>query len=353
MGIFGPPVFLSTVSFANLFPERAGLIMAGLVGLFDASSSVFIFLAQFIADGVSFENTFRCYAALPLISAACALMLWPNEPIAAGTFVADKGPPDIDIGSRVNSRVSVSASMSEELRILPFKRQFASKEYWLFVWTASITMICINFFIATVNDQVLRVGAADEAHALQKAFAILLPLGGIVYIPVVGYIVDRYGLTRGWLVLWASLIVFATLNFISQRFQVPAAAYASFAFIALSRCLFYTLCAAFTGALFGFETFGQIYGLVFFLAGLANLSVQPLRVIANSYGFDETNAGLLALQITTVLLPWWVFRHHLLKTRSVKRSRTIEQSVLGTVGMRAARSSVKHPSCGEVEGACS
>merc|ERR1712039_447514 len=107
------------------------------------------------------------------------------------------------------------------------------------------------------------------------------------------------------------------------------------AIIAFSRCLFYTLCATFTGSLFGFDTFGQIYGLVFLMAGIANLAVHPLSELAHTHGFNATNGGISLVQVTTVLLPWWIYKQHLLsKSRRQQPARTVEETVLRTMGDR-------------------
>merc|ERR1711916_354088 len=65
---------------------------------------------------------------------------------------------------------------------------------------------------------------------------------------------------------------------------------------------FYTFTAAFTGHVFGFSTFGTIYGLMTSLAGLANVGVTPLQVVARSYGYGSANPCVAILQLTIVTL---------------------------------------------------
>jgi len=48
-------------------------------------------------------------------------------------------------------------------------------------------MVCINFFIATAFAQMLHVtDSIEEAEKLNSAFAVFLPAGGIVFIPLIG-----------------------------------------------------------------------------------------------------------------------------------------------------------------------
>eukprot|EP00913_Durusdinium_trenchii_P004930 g4577.t1 len=104
MGVSGPCIFNSTLSFGNLFPKHVGLITASLVGCFDASSAVFATLAHFMTDGMSFSETFHLYMDVSL----------------------------------------------DELSGRSLQNICWSVDFLLLSYTASVTMICINFFIATI-----------------------------------------------------------------------------------------------------------------------------------------------------------------------------------------------------------
>ena len=70
---------------------------------------------------------------------------------------------------------------------------------------ASVSMICINFFIATVYPQMrLNSATAEEARRLNSQFAAFLPAGGIVFIPFIGIIIDKLGPSIGFLILQAA-----------------------------------------------------------------------------------------------------------------------------------------------------
>eukprot|EP00404_Azadinium_spinosum_P046421 CAMPEP_0180808726 /NCGR_PEP_ID=MMETSP1038_2-20121128/63946_1 /TAXON_ID=632150 /ORGANISM="Azadinium spinosum, Strain 3D9" /LENGTH=142 /DNA_ID=CAMNT_0022849851 /DNA_START=50 /DNA_END=474 /DNA_ORIENTATION=+ len=141
-------------------------------------------------------------------------------------------------------------------------------------------MVCLNFFIATANQQ-LQEANAEMAPHLAKVFAAMLPLGGIVYIPLIGSITDHLGPTKGFVVLWACFLAAAAFFGVYLTTGVPVAAYAAFALFVLCRPLFYTLAAAFTAEVFGIATFGKVYGLLFTCAGIANFAIQPLTLLAD------------------------------------------------------------------------
>lgn len=283
MAVSGPPVFMSVVSFANLFPRHAGLVTAALVGCFDASSAVFVVLAAIIEGGVPFGVSFISFSFVPMLCAFSAAAFWPWQPVAGAD--ADKGP-----------------LQEQGLHGLSAREQIATREFWLLTYSLSMYMLCINYFIATVDQQMLHYDPIN-APDLQKAFAILLPLGGIVYIPFVGAITDRMRLPRAWLTLWLAMILFAGLRTWHEVSKSAVLGIASFVVFAFCRPLLYTLGAASTGQLFGFANFGTVYGLAFTVAGAVNCLVQPMRVIAEDYGFSVAHVLLVFAQVSTIIMP--------------------------------------------------
>jgi len=290
MAIGGPAVFMSTVSFANLFQGREGLVTAAVVGSFDASSAVFLGLEYAMDSGVSFSTTFQGFALAPIGVSVVALLLWPGTPIAQ---VADEGDGN-DCGSGV---------VAETLQTLPLRRQIMSAEFWLVVHALSVCMVCVNFYIATVDEQVTSVDP-DNGPRLAQAFATMLPLGGIVWIPLCGAVADRLSIPQAWSVLWACLLVFLFLNAVHSWTANVGVACSAFLVFSFCRPLLYTLAAGYVGTVFGFQNFGKIYGLLFTLAGIANGAVQAFRSLAQWRDFGTANLVLFAVQFTAIILPW-------------------------------------------------
>jgi len=288
MALGGPPVFISALSFPNLFPGKEGLVTAALVGCFDASSGVFVFLAYIINNtGMSFLKTFTGYSAIGLLTALGASWLWPNSSIDVVAAV----PGSFEQRRRYPSLAGLS-----------LRQQLVCIEYWLCVLAVSITMLSINFYIATVNEQVYLVDP-DDISKLVNTFTAILPLGGIVYAPVVGMVADRLSMISSWLILWAAMLTFAGLNFAYAAEGSAALAYAAFAVFAFCRPLLYTMAAAFIGQVFGFANFGKLYGLVFTVAGAVNLCVRGLHWVALTYSYQTANMVMIVLQTSTVVFP--------------------------------------------------
>eukprot|EP00434_Breviolum_minutum_P016746 symbB.v1.2.014769.t1/scaffold1084.1/size139254/8 len=254
LGVSGPCIFNCTLSFGNLFPRHAGLITAALVGTFDASSAVFVALAAALDSGAAFSTTFQVYAIIPALQSICS-----------------------------------------------------GAEFWMLAYTVSVTMLCINFFIATAFPQMLHVtGSVEVAKDLNSQFAAFLPAGGIVYIPLIGIIIDRLGTTVGYFILQAAYGLFTLLMMAFFSGAGDIFATAAFGCFAFCRPFFYSLTPAFCGRRFGFTHFGTIFGLLFAISGFCNFGVQVLTTLASHYGFHLVNVLLGCLQLSTSALPFGI-----------------------------------------------
>lgn len=304
LAIAGPAVFNCTLSFGNLFPGREGLVTASLVGCFDASSAVFVAVAYIIESGVlPFRDAFVGYAMIPLLTAVFAAALWPKKPVGA--------------------KVLSCSGEIEQVHLAPLEGrslqgQLCSKEFVLLAWTMAVTMVVINFFIATCLPQMTAVSSevnSETAGHLTKTFSKMLPLGGIIFIPAIGKIIDSCGPNTGYIVLWFCLVLFNISLAMYNATGQEVFAYSAFAVFSFCRPLFYTVGASFVGATFGFVNFGKVYGFVTMIAGFGNFAVAPISALAASKGFYEANVLLSVLQVSTLGLPVYV----LLKSRNRRR----------------------------------
>ncbi|CAK9114691.1 unnamed protein product [Durusdinium trenchii] len=302
MGVSGPCIFNSTLSFGNLFPKHVGLITASLVGCFDASSAVFATLAHFMTDGMSFSETFHLYMVIP---ALCALMAarWPTMPVEL---------PEEDVSL-------------DELSGRSLQNICWSVDFLLLSYTASVTMICINFFIATVYPQ-MHSTSEEEATFLNSEFAALLPAGGIVFIPAIGIVIDQLGPTIGFLILQAQKRGFGTpvgspapldQSPIWPRPSVPL-------HVPQLVCGLGLAC----GQRFGFTHFGTVFGLIFTISGICNLAVQPLAALAAQHGFVPVNGFLSLLQLSTVVLPLRILTTRAKAPKKREQPKAVEDALI-------------------------
>lgn len=307
LGVSGPAIFNCCASFGNLFPSKKGLVTSAMVGAFDASSAVFLILSTLMAYfKISFSDVFTGYAAIPSVFAFLFCKLWPNEQVE----------PTDD-----TEEVEVSPLAS-----LPLSQQIASLDFVLLAYWMASTMLCINFFIASAFPQMASV-QPERARELASLFSTMLPLGGIVFVPINGFLIDTWGPKFCLVILWVAYMCFAVMLQAYMWTSLEIFAYIAFVMFSFCRPLFYTLGACYVGATFGFSTFGKLYGLSTCISGFTNLLGQPLNSFSDEYGYWLSNAALVFLQLPTIALPVFASKPGLVRRNSSSSVRALAHAV--------------------------
>jgi len=132
-------------------------------------------------------------------------------------------------------------------------------------------MLRMNFFIATIRTQYEYMLASERAaRHINDFFDIALPVGGVAATPMIGLILDNTS-TAGMLVVLVSLI---TAVGILGSLPLTWAGYTNVILFCFLRPLYYSAMSDYATKVFGFATFGKIYGAIICLSGLVNL-FQP------------------------------------------------------------------------------
>ncbi|PYH86876.1 MFS general substrate transporter [Aspergillus uvarum CBS 121591] len=162
-----------------------------------------------------------------------------------------------------------------------------------------LQMLRINYFVATIRQQyTYLLQSPDLAATLNSTFDVLLPLGGLISVPFIGTILDS---ARTPLVL-LTLVTTATLIGILGCIPTEAAGYGNIALFVLYRPFYYTAVSDYAAKVFGFQTFGKVYGLIICLAGLGNFAQAGLDALTFTvFDRDPTPVNAL-LTITTFLV---------------------------------------------------
>lgn len=368
LALGGPFVFISSFQLSNTFPQRSGLILALLTGAFDSSSAIFLFFRLiYSASNGQFtpEKFFLIYLIVPVFIMVVQIFVMPADSYeTVGELIAQVESPTEDSGTtghgtentargrrdyeqRIKRRESAVSEMTSLLGKLGTKQQeqeLKKKEisgvwgvlhgrsalqqmqtpwFWLIALFTVIQMTRINYFVATVTTQyeyILRSDALAE-HA-NHVFDIALPAGGLLSIPFIGLILDNTSttFTLGLLVVVASTIgVLGCLPYLG-------AAYANIALFVLYRPLYYTAVSDYAGKVFGYHTFGKVYGLIICMAGLLNFSQAGLDALTHkTFRRDPlpVNVILLILALLVgVALVGYVFW----KSKALKRERLDEEA---------------------------
>jgi len=107
-------------------------------------------------------------------------------------------------------------------------------------------------------------------------------LGGLIAIPFIGLVLDH----TSTLAVLATLVSVATVIGVLGILPNMFAAYAGVSLFVLYRPFYYTAVSDYSAKVFGFTTFGTVYGTIICLSGLFNFSQSGL-----DYLFHQTFHG--------------------------------------------------------------
>jgi len=356
----GPFVFISCFQLANSFPGHSGLVLALLTGSFDSSSALFMFYRITYQGGVvanfTLHKFFTAYLIVPVFIFLCQVFIMPHqsyktvETLAkiSETGIDETGLPinanDSRYGSeevgqleRVRSHVSIQSSKSvyEEIadkqlsdksgglhNILNGKtviEQLRTPWFLLMCFFTTIQMLRINYFLATVRSQMeWYFNSPDVAVQINKFFDIALPVGGVLSIPFIGLILDN----MKTLTTLTILLVVSTgigLAGMSSLFSLQVT---GICLLVVYRPFYYTAVSDYCAKVFGFKTFGTVYGTIICFSGICNMLQSVLdRMTHFTFNMDPNPVNLLLVSITVFFggsLIWFVNgQEHNLKRQSV------------------------------------
>jgi MFS family permease len=326
LALGGPFIFISSFQLSNTFPKHSGLILALLTGAFDSSSAVFLVyrLIYQWSDGIfGPQKFFLGYLIVPALIFALQITLMPKQSYkTVGELVTDIEQSDAIIEDQVDEhtallreetaalreqrqqrRESMIAEITELLGSKSGTKQVkqeerkerisgvwgalhgkSAKQQILSPWFVLITLFTviqmtrINYFVATIRPQYEHLlHSYPKAVAVNDFFDVALPLGGVISIPFIGLILDNTSTTF----VLTSLVTIATTIGVLGVLPYMWAAYANISLFVLYRPFYYTAVSDYSAKVFGFRTFGTVYGLIICLAGLLNLSQSGLDTLTH------------------------------------------------------------------------
>jgi multisubunit Na+/H+ antiporter MnhC subunit len=347
LALGGPFIFISSFHLSNAFPKYSGLILALLTGAFDASSAVFlVYRILYEQSGRTFlpKKFFLGYLIVPLAILVVQLTLMPKQSYkTVGELVkvvedSDLVPDDqIDEttallreetealhNQRLQQRETVVSEITELLGSKSgskhvrqeerkqevsgvwgamhgksIQQQILSPWFILIMLFTVLQMTRINYFVATIRTQyeyLLR--SDDKAIAVNNFFDVLLPLGGIISIPFIGLVLDN----TSALFTLTSLTAIATTIGVLGVLPYTWAAYTNVSLFVLYRPFYYTAVSDYAAKVFGFRTFGTVYGLIICLAGLLNFIQSGLDILTHkTFRGNPTPVNLVLMGLSLVV----------------------------------------------------
>lgn len=318
LALGGTFIFLPSFQLSNAFPNHSGFILALLTGAFDSSSAIFLFYRLiYTASGNRFgpQKFFVIYLIIPLLILISQIFLMQSDSYKTIGEIAEFAKnPSSGWGNGEGEPISQAKeargnhserTMNEYASLLAKnpvdknqqekrKRETSGvwgvlhgrsvlqqiKTPWFILVTLFIVfqMMRINYFVATVETQYeYLLGSHALAKHVSHVFDIALPAGGVVAVPVIGLILDN--LSTAFVL--GLLVVIATIIGVAGVLPFTWAAYTNIALFVLYRPLYYTAISDYAAKVFGFYTFGKVYGLMICSAGALNLLQAAIDMVTH------------------------------------------------------------------------
>lgn len=369
LALGGPFIFISSFQLSNTFPHHSGLILALLTGAFDSSSALFLlFRLLFEAtDGrLDTERLFLIYAVVPIFILVVQVFVMPNESYKSVSDVVKEAedemdiptPPEITIEEQTRFRERRESTASEIQSLLESStnaKRVAREEVkneksgvwgalhgktaleqiktpWFILITSFtvVQMTRINYFVATVRAQErYLLGSEAQAKLVNDFFDVALPAGGVLSIPFIGSILDRTSTPFAL----GFLVTVATVIGILGCLPYTWAAIANIALFVVYRPFYYTAVSDYSAKVFGFATFGKVYGLTICLAGLLNFIQSPLDALTHIVFHNNPVPVNVALLIIAVVVGCTLVAYVTWKSRNMARTRLEDEAEDATDAM--------------------
>lgn len=342
MALGGPFAYISSFQLSNSFPKKSGTILALLTGAFDASSAVFlVYRIIYTKTNASFtlDKFFKVYLFVPIFITAVQIFVMPADSYKTPpetTLCVDDVPeeeartnlvvsetdallsPHTSNPNYSHRRDSIGDAIKQpyadegEARLIEYSggifgilhgysAQYQIKTPWFYLMClfATIQMLRLNYFVATISTQYsFLFHSIAKAEKLTKFFDIALPLGGVISIPFVGMFLDNFSTV----VVLSALLIVSILIGLFGLFGIFTIGIINVCFFVAYRPFFYTAVSDFCAKVFGFDTFGTVYGAIICFSGVFNFAQSALdKATHNSFNMNPTPINVILL-ITTVVI---------------------------------------------------
>ncbi|KAF9732428.1 hypothetical protein PMIN02_009659 [Paraphaeosphaeria minitans] len=345
LALGGPFIFISSFQLSNTFPQYSGLILALLTGAFDTSSAVFLayrLIYQATDGAFSPKKFFLIYLVVPAYILVVQIFFMPSasyKTVGELTQTVENTANEIVHDSddeiedermvqqlRDARRIHRDSIVSQITELLGTKdattqtKEEVKKKNISGVWGALhgktaaqqirtpwfilitlftvLQMLRINYFVATIRSQYTYLfHSAAKAKDINNFFDIALPVGGVISIPFIGLLLDNTSTTF----CMAMLVTIATTIGVLGVIPETWAAYGNIILFVLYRPLYYTAVSDYSAKVFGFATFGKVYGLIICLAGILNFAQSGLDA-ATHLTFHNNPIPINVILLSSALL---------------------------------------------------
>jgi MFS family permease len=334
LSLGGTFIFVPSFHLSNAFPQFQGLILSLITGAFDASAAVFlVFRLMYDNSNKSFgiHEFFLAYLVVPVLMLVANLLLMPRSSYETraelesererqqdNTLDVHDSDDELDTTAeilrvrtrraaerakdtaQINDLIGTEAQQvqheikEDEKKIasgiwgvlhgLPAHKQMATPWFVLIAMFTVIQMTRFNFFISTIWTQYeYLLDSAELATEVTRFFDLVLPIGGVAMVPFIGALLDNTSTVTvlGLLVLLSTCI--GALGAAPNR----TAAYWNIVLFCVYRPLYYSAMSDYAAKVFGFATFGKVYGTLICVSGLTVFSQPALQALVHDAFYED------------------------------------------------------------------
>ena len=328
LSLGGAFTFVPSFHLSNAFPKLQGLVLALVTGAFDASAAVMLgFRVLYdLSDSIfGIKSFFLLYLIVPVFILLAQLFIMPDRSYdtraeleikleVAEDPLIDFHDSDEDIEDeselwkiradrsvrRRESIVEISSILGTAADREDFEKKEEERKEISGVWGAlhgvsawnqiqspwfilitlltMLQMARFNFFIATIWKQYEYMLSSEKlATEVNEFFDIALPLGGVLTVPFIGLILDNISTS----IVLALIVLLSTVIGVLGAIPTQWAAYCNICLFVVFRPLYYSAMSDYAAKVFGFTTFGTIYGTIICLSGVAIFCQSGLQAIVH------------------------------------------------------------------------
>ncbi|KAH9897541.1 putative MFS transporter [Xylariomycetidae sp. FL2044] len=349
LSLGGTFLFVPSFQLANAFPKYSGMIVALVTGAFDGSAAIFLFYRlAWEATGGRFRpaHFFFGYAVVGALILLGEWLLMPAQPYHTTSQLQvkleraqdstedvhdsdDELPTARDVrkirdararrrrerlgrleelvGNTEERQDRVQAEEERQeasgiwgvLHGLPAHRQMLTPWFVFILFLTILQMLRMNYFIATIRAQYRFLLGSDRlAETINHFFDAGLPIGGVFATPFIGIMLNSMSVASMAGVLTVFIVVIGVFNCLPYLW----AGYATVVAFVLFRPLYYSAISDYVTKVFGFATFGRLYGTITCVSGLFQFSQSGLDALTHGpLGNDPTPINIVMAVIGTLL----------------------------------------------------
>lgn len=195
--------------------------------------------------------------------------------------------------------------------------QLKSPLFYIMCLFVTIQMIRINYFVATIRAQEVYLIGPELGVKINNIFDIALPVGGVVAIPFIGLLLDNLKAVNVLMVLLSVSSAIGVLGLFSS-FTLNLV---GILLLVVFRPFFYTSVSDYSAKIFGFTTFGTVYGLMMCVSGICNYGQIFLDYVTHTHQDGNPTPVNIFLIVLSVVFGGGLVMYILHQSKHIERER--------------------------------